>query len=31
MGYGKKIDWDFDKDKSHVVPPPNNYTPSDFI
>lgn len=31
FGYGKKIDLDFGKDKSHIVPPPGNYSPPDFI
>ena len=30
MGTGAKIDWDFNKDKSHIVPAPNIYSQIDF-
>ena len=30
MGSGLKIDWDFNKDKSHIVPSPTTYTQTDF-
>jgi hypothetical protein len=29
MGFGKKVD--ITKDKSFIVPPPNLYSPQDFI